>query len=193
MSLLAGSLFWLGMMLSLAFLPIAFFRRARHAATSPMPAIGHLGGGRLSDSDACRLDLSEDEHGCDLVDEFPQPCRFLRAVSADLVEMAAREPHGIRPSQRVSLSRFSRRGRSGGNCVPGKNGFLGMSGRLLATIGLLWLSGKNMGEAARLWIILMPVSRVDRRAIVRTPPAAGARLTRAGGPAIVESRTGLVR
>jgi len=26
----------------------------------------------------------------------------------------------------------------------------------LATLGLLWLSGKNMGEAARLWIFLMP-------------------------------------
>lgn len=26
----------------------------------------------------------------------------------------------------------------------------------LATMGLLWLSGKNMGEAARLWIVLMP-------------------------------------
>ena len=26
----------------------------------------------------------------------------------------------------------------------------------LVTLGLLWLSGKNMGEAARLWILLMP-------------------------------------
>src|SRR4029079_13506910 len=32
----------------------------------------------------------------------------------------------------------------------------GQVGAWLITIALLWISGKNMGEAARLWIILMP-------------------------------------
>jgi hypothetical protein len=32
----------------------------------------------------------------------------------------------------------------------------GHIGAWLATIGLLWLTGKNMGETARLWIFLMP-------------------------------------
>jgi hypothetical protein len=32
----------------------------------------------------------------------------------------------------------------------------GAAGAFLATWGILWLSGKNMGEAARLWILLTP-------------------------------------
>jgi len=43
----------------------------------------------------------------------------------------------------------------------------------LATFGLLWLSGKNMGEAARLWIIFVPFL-VWTAASLFDPPSAGA-------------------
>jgi hypothetical protein len=194
-SVLAGMVLWVGMTLSLAFLPIAIvtilagcwatFRNRQR----PLTALGILtpatadskttaaserseglprrvsmaGWGSLGFTVPClltwcclKLNLLtvwcwNFENHAGFYHQFSRtywkwlavnPIELIVAVGAPLAVLAAWSIAG--PWRRIAAQPLPARP-------------VGYVWAWLLTLGLLWLSGKNMGEAARLWILFMPV------------------------------------
>jgi hypothetical protein len=156
MSLLAGGLFWLGMMLSLAFLPIGFFAalatpgRRNCARPAAWAAAGFLVP-TLAVWVVLRLNMAavwwmNFRNHAAFYGQSPRtwwkwllvnPIEFAVAAGMPLAILAI---WSCGPQLRLVSMRPARHVQA-----------------FLTTMGLLWLSGKNMGEAARLWIIFMPL------------------------------------
>jgi hypothetical protein len=155
MSFLAGSLLWLGMMLSLAFLPIAFF--AALATPRPRPGgrfIAWAAAGFLLPTLAVGVFLKLNmaaiwwlnfRNHTGFYGQYPRTMWKWLLVNPIEFAVAAGVPLAVVAAWSIGRQLCSREER------PGRHVWAA-----LATIGLLWISGKNMGEAARLWIILMP-------------------------------------
>ncbi len=171
-SLLAGVVMWLGLTLSLALLPVAFLaalwtladaafaesndplsRRAKQLTVCALSALGTFVGLTLLVRWAWSLDLfavwmQNFRNHAGFYEKYSRSMsRWLLVNPLDLA-MAAGLPVFIAA---VSSWLISMKG-----CL--KSGRSLASFRLwcFVTICVLWLSGKNSGEAARLWIFLLP-------------------------------------
>jgi hypothetical protein len=155
MSFLAGSLLWLGMMLSLAFLPIAFFAalatpRPRLAARLVAWAAAGFLLPTLAVGVALKLNMAaiwwlNFRNHAGFYGQFPRTMWKWLLVNPIEFAVAAGAPLAVVAAWSIARQLCSRDER------PRRHVWAA-----LATIGLLWLSGKNTGETARLWIILMP-------------------------------------
>jgi len=162
---LAGGLAWIGLCLSLAFLPILVlaaglawwmnwrgrFPRGRFTIW----AVASLAGLALPTL-ACWLTLdlnlvtiwwsNLDNHAA-FYDQPQHPRSYLPWLGLNVLELAVAV--GI-PLAGLAVAGLAMRIRGDQPEIAGP------AWTCLAVWGLLWLSGKNMGEAARLWLFLMP-------------------------------------
>jgi len=164
-AVLAAGLAWLGLCLSLAFLPIlalaaglaAWMNRQGRFTRGQLTiwSLASLAGLALPTL-ACWLTLdlnllsiwsSNFVNHAAFYDQPQHPRSYLPWLGVNLLELAI--ALGI-PLAGIAASGLVRR------CRSGQPEASGPAWICLAVWGLLWLSGKNMGEAARLWLFLMP-------------------------------------
>jgi hypothetical protein len=164
---LAAGISWIGLCLSLAFLPILAlaaglaawmswqgpFTRKQLATWS----IASLAGLALPTL-ACWLTLelnllsiwsSNLANHAAFYDQPEHPRSYLPWLGVNLIELAV--ALGI-PLAGLAATGLVQR------CRSGQTQARGPAWVCLGVWGLLWLSGKNMGEAARLWLLLMPLA-----------------------------------
>ena len=122
-------------------------------ATLPLFGLGHR---RICDSNSAARIVWSDQHADGVVAELPESRGLLPALHADVLEMAARQ------SDRTELRRGMAR-LSDSTLLSMWCGLRSRGTRLAAIAwstafvwGTLWLTGKNSGEAARLWIVFLP-------------------------------------
>ena len=154
-SFLAGFLFWLGMMLSLALLPIAFFAAlAAPRLSRCLRLIAWAVAGFLVPALAVWVVLKLNmaaiwwmnfRNHAGFYGQYPRTMWKWLLVNPVEFAVAAGLPLAVLSTWSIVRQLRSR------DQKPAR-----ATWAFLGTLGLLWVSGKNMGEAARLWIILMP-------------------------------------